>query len=312
MFRTILVPLDGSPLGEQALQPAARLARAGGGRLILAHVHVLHSRYPITIEGMPIIDEHLRSLAPDHERAYLQRLAELPLLAGITVETAWLEGTVVTALADYTQQMNVDLIILSTHGHSGFAQFWLGSTAEALLRTTHVPLLLVRPQTVGELNEIRRIMVPLDGSLIAERALAQAESLAAVDNGELLLVRIVHEALEGEAETLSDKTVQERRLEAEQRAGRYLRLIEEQLAARGLRATSIILAADQPARALLQVAADHHVDVVAMATHGHTGITKLFLGSTADKLIRAAAAPVLAVLPPPGADTVDARLTDGA
>jgi nucleotide-binding universal stress UspA family protein len=310
MFHTILVPLDGSPLGEQALQPAARLARAAGGRLILIHVHVLHSRYPITVEGMPIIDEHLRSLAPDHERAYLQRLAELPLLAGITVETAWMEGPVVQALADYTQQAKVDLIVLSTHGHSGFAQFWLGSTAEALLRSTHIPLLLVRPQTVDALTEIRRIMVPLDGSLIAERALAQAEELAAVDQGELLLVRVVHESLEGEAETLSDKTVQERRLEAEKRATHYVRLIEEQLATRGLRATSIILTADQPARALLQVAEDHHVDVIAMATHGHTGLSKLFLGSTADKLIRAATAPVLAVMPPLGADSIEERLTE--
>jgi nucleotide-binding universal stress UspA family protein len=75
MFRNILVPLDGSPLSEQALPVAARLARAANATLHLVHVHTPATLNPIVIEGLPVIDDDLRSLAAEHEAAYLARLA---------------------------------------------------------------------------------------------------------------------------------------------------------------------------------------------------------------------------------------------
>ena len=75
MFKAILVPLDGSPLAEQALPTAARLARATGTALHLVHVHVAASLDPISIEGLPVVDEHFHSLAAQHEQVYLERAA---------------------------------------------------------------------------------------------------------------------------------------------------------------------------------------------------------------------------------------------
>ncbi len=288
MIRVILVPLDGSPSGEQALAAAARLARTQGATVHLVHVHYPNALNPIVIETLPVIDAELRSLAAEHERVYLEQIAAAPVLQGIATICARLEGPVAETLANYAQTIHADLIVMTTHGWSGFEHFWLGSVAESLLRLTHVPLWLMRTgeSAARAAQPLQQILVPLDGSPLSERVLPKARALAAIDGARLILARVVARRTE---QARSDDELRE--------AEAYLQRHAASLSAEGIAADVAVSIAGQPARALLDLSRELQVDAIALATRGQSGWQRMFVGSTADKLIRASPIPVLAVWP---------------
>jgi nucleotide-binding universal stress UspA family protein len=290
MFRTLLVPLDGSGVGEQALAAAARLARASGATIHLVHVHYPNSLTPIVIETLPVIDNELHSLAAEHERFYLSQVAAQPILSGIQTVITRLEGPVAETLANHAQAINADLIIMTTHGWSGFEHFWLGSVAESLLRLTHTPLWLMRPgdSAARAAQPLRRILVPLDGSTHAEQVLLPAQRLAAVDGARLILARalVCHQHS-------SDTAIIRQKQEIET----YLKEIATRLETQGITIDIAVGTADQPARALLNLSRELQADAVALATRGQGGWQRLIMGSVADKIIRASPVPVLVVRP---------------
>jgi nucleotide-binding universal stress UspA family protein len=290
MFRTLLVPLDGSGVGEQALAAAARLARASGATIHLIHVHYPNSLTPIVIETLPVIDNELHLLAAEHERFYLSQVAAQPVLSGIQTVITRLEGPVAETLANHAQAINADLIIMTTHGWSGFEHFWLGSVAESLLRLTHTPLWLMRPgdSAARAAQPLRRILVPLDGSTHAEQVLLPAQRLAAVDGARLILARalVCHQHS-------SDTAIIRQKQEIET----YLKEIATRLETQGITIDIAVGTADQPARALLNLSRELQADAVALATRGQGGWQRLIMGSVADKIIRASPVPVLVVRP---------------
>ena len=178
MYQTILVPLDGSVLSEQALPIAQTLAQRTSAAMHLVHVHTLNDG--IYMEELPVIDDQLHSLGRTHEHMYLEQVRErLATTAQISITTANpdTEGTVALTLANYARDAACDLTIMATHGHSGFERFWLGSTTDALLRLTNMPLLLIRPKEQEPLTvppAVQHIIIPLDGSHLAEAVLEQA------------------------------------------------------------------------------------------------------------------------------------------
>ncbi len=290
MFRTILVPLDGSPVGEEALAAAARLARAANATVHLVHVHYPNSLTPIVIETLPIIDAELQSLATQHEQFYLEQIAAAPVMQGVHTVTTLLEGEIAETLAAHAQAIQANLIVMTTHGWSGFEHFWLGSVAESLLRLTHTPLWLMRPGEPAQraAQPLRHILVPLDGSTLSEQVLPHAQALASLDGARLIFARVMtrrrrsDEANDGE---------QKRQIEA------YLQEIASRLEAQGVPADIAVGAAEQPARALLTLSRELQVDAIALATRGQGGWQRIMVGSTADKIIRASPIPVLAVRP---------------
>jgi nucleotide-binding universal stress UspA family protein len=186
MYRSILVPLDGSPVSEHALLVACDLARRSGALLRLAHVHVMYIAAPIYVEGLPVIDEQVHSLGKAHERAYLERIhtrllgeGDSDLRIAIAVldlaDTDVRDQTVAQMLASYAATTDTDLIVMTTHGRGGLARVRLGSVADALVRTSPIPLLLVRPDRATMLLEhpaaFRQILIALDGSAVAEQIL---------------------------------------------------------------------------------------------------------------------------------------------
>jgi nucleotide-binding universal stress UspA family protein len=299
MFRTILVPLDGSPTGEQALATAARLAEDGRATLHLAHVHSPYTTAPITIEGLPVIDEGLRSLAADHELAYLRQAAAAVASPSLEPTVARLEGPIAPALAAYSRAVGADLLVLTTHGRSGFTQLWLGSVAEALLRCLSVPMLMLRPTpTTVAASPFRHILVPLDGSALAEQILPHAANLADHDGAELTLLRVVEGQPEPEPGRLAAYRPREDSA-AEQRdtAELYLSRLAAELLASGHPAHTAVVEAEHPARAILTAAEERGADLIALATRGRSGLAHTILGSVADKVIRGGTLPVLAFRP---------------
>jgi nucleotide-binding universal stress UspA family protein len=182
MFRSILVPLDGSLLSESALPAAARIARAWGGRLILTTVMSV----PIlstTGEYDPLSSEQVDVGWHDAE-VYLQRVQLLPVLADIDTRYIVDMGSAETALQEAISSNQCDLLVMTSHGRTGLARWALGSVASHLVRYADVPVLVLREQGPKleshhpDMEHLFRVLVCLDGSEFAEAALAPAAQLA--------------------------------------------------------------------------------------------------------------------------------------
>lgn len=190
MFHAVLVPLDGSPLAEQALPLARRIADRAGASLHVVRVHVpaVALNGGMELMGGLQLDAMLR----EEERGYLSRVVAAFPTPGAPVETVLVDGPVADALQEVVTHRKVDLVVMTTHGRGRFARFWLGSVADTLVRHLSVPLLLVKPQDCGDaLGQLAHLVVPLDGSPLAEQILGPARDLAQAAGAELVLLRVV-------------------------------------------------------------------------------------------------------------------------
>jgi nucleotide-binding universal stress UspA family protein len=310
-LRAILVPLDGSELAEQALPPALALARASGAALYLTHVFVTYSA-PLDMPGA--VQTHIdieRQLEQD-ARAYLQRVAdriapELPEQVRCEptrtrpLQSPYAETVaVIDSLRRLARELHADLIVMATHARGGVSRAWLGSVADALVRRGTAPILLVHPRTepLPASEPFRHILVPLDGSALAEESLPVVQTLASLSDARLTLLQVIvpQRAI---ARPAPVTRVNAQHLAArESEATRYLAAVRDRLhAAGGPCPETAIVVAEQPARAILDYAADHDADLIAMSTHGLGGVKRFMLGSVADKVVRSAPLPVLLTKP---------------
>jgi nucleotide-binding universal stress UspA family protein len=301
-FRTILVPLDGSPLAEQALPIARRIAEQAGSKLRLVLVHQIPAA-PLDPAAAKLFTS-LELSSRKAERSYLRALQLRLRQEGVRLASAvTLTGPVGPALTRYVEEIGIDLVVMATHGRGGIRRAWLGSVADHIVRHVKVPLLLIRPDEARE-GAVRQpgadqILVPLDGSPLAEEVLGPAAELARLWGMSVTLLQVVHPVVFFEDEMLGFPAPDDPVLTASLRsqAEDYVRDISERLRHQGVRATGVAVVGRNAADSILQAANPVRVAVIAMATHGRGGVQRLVLGSVADKLIRAAAVPVLVQRP---------------
>jgi nucleotide-binding universal stress UspA family protein len=300
MYHNLLVPLDGSSFSQHALAFACNIAQRTGAVLHIAHVHALNDI--IYVAGMPVVDADLHSLAQEHERVYIERIREhLTSTTRVAITCANLHngGSVAGTLARYVETSKIDLVVMTTHGRGGLERAWLGSVADALVRCCPVPILLLRPgestPDIAQTQQLKRILIPLDGSALAEQILAPALELGGLAQAEYILLRAVEPlvlvgyAPLAQASRLDVKLTQEGLAEAQ----RYLARVAERLRSAGRPTQTRALLTEQPAVAILDEARRQDVDLIALATHGRRGLARLLLGSVADKVLRGATLPVL-------------------
>jgi nucleotide-binding universal stress UspA family protein len=300
VFHSILVPLDGSPFAEQALPLAAALARHAGSKLRLTLVHQLPPVIPGAASGTYVSLE-LATRKSEHD--YLHGFAEKLRENGTEVAAAvTLSGFTGPALQAYVKEMGVDLVVMSTHGRGGIQRAWLGSVADHMIRNVEVPVLLVRPveqaAPVSPAQGKGQILVPLDGSPLAEEVLEPAAALAKALNAELTLLQVVQPVMLGGPMLPVPSAYDEEltKLSRDQ-AEDYVRSVAERLRGRGLRASGVAVIGWSAASTILSAARPAQTSLLAVATHGRGGLRRIVLGSVADKLVRGADVPVLVYRP---------------
>lgn len=310
MYRSILVPLDGSTFAEAALAPACAIAQRARATLHLAHVHQFVTANPIYIKDVAVIDEHLNSRAREHESIYLEhtRATLIATHPALTCESRLLEPgvrftsdwTIAGALVDYISAVDIDLVVMTSHGRGGLARFWLGSVATALLPLCSAPILLVRSSMpAGEDKPYRRILVPHDGSEAAERMVYRALAFGRLLGAEYCLLRIVEPTAPFGAAPLVQPTDLDPdrtdRLCAEARAD--LERVAAWMISAGATVTTEVRVSLHPALAILEAADGLEIDVIAMATRGRSGLQRAILGSVTDKVVRGARQTMLVYAP---------------
>lgn len=288
VFKRILVPLDGSPLSERALAPALKIAALEGSRVTLLRVPVVDVNLVPTVEfygnyslrGLDLALERARLEARDYLAA-TRRASQRP---NVDVGVALMDGDPAEAIVTAALQKQSDLIVMSTHGYSGVMRWIMGSVTERVLSHAPCPVLVVRSET-----PLTQVLVPLDGSPLAEKALAPALEIAAAVGASVTLLRAVKglpaqhmDELNKVERGLGLRARDEILLEAEA----YLRgLADQHQPHYPTLPIDVVVRLEPAASAILDYAEATHTDLVAMATHGRTGAQKWLYGSVTEKVL---------------------------
>lgn len=292
MFEKILLPVDFSEHSALAFGHAGLFARTFGAELELVHVveQVVHSHPSFWSAEPALADElHQQSMASAQRLlGELERGRSSEL--GPRTRTRVVSGSVTGALADHAAASGADLIVMSTHGRTGFARWLMGSVSERLLRVAPCSALVVRNAAHGRVPVIQRVLVAVDLSEHSRRALQAAVAVARGLGASLEVLHAVAVPLQAEtgaqpglAERLRQRAVDElERFVAAETAGADVRV-------------ECVLGSGAPAAVIAEHVAAHHPDLLVLGTHGHGGLQRMVLGSVAEALARYAAVTTLVV-----------------
>lgn len=287
MFKKILVPLDGSNLAEWALPTALKLAQAAQGEIILLRSTIpLYTMMPVVANEYDWVwPEYAREQMRTEVREYLEEIKESNSLPGVSIQTMEVEGDAASMIVDTAIDEDVDLIVMSTHGWSGFKKWVFGSVTERVLHTGCCPVLAVRSS-----RPINRLVITLDGSKLAEEAVEPAMRVAAGLESAVRLLRVseplsVNFKSPGPIDIgVGQETVfqisQEHRKEAET----YLREITRRLNQHEVDIQSSVVEGEAVEK-ILEFANLHSIDLIAMSTHGRSGLRRWLYGSVTAKVM---------------------------
>ena len=293
MFEKVLLPLDGSELAEMVLPYGEELAGRLGSELTLFHVcSVDHKDY-----------QHMHQM-------YLSGIAELMrqrIKKGrpkeeIKINVKTLVGEPVETITNYIEKEDFGLMIMASSGASGFRLWVLGSIADKVFRTVNIPTMLVRnpiTEIEGHKKLINRLLVPLDGSQASQIALPVAEELALKLNAKISLFQMarrtyIYATMPMEAGTSG---IDYAKLDAaeEKRAMSNILGTEKQLRQKGFAVTHRIVIGTDPAEGIIEAGKEVNADLVVMSTRGSSPVARWVMGSTAEKVLREGALPLILV-----------------
>ena len=308
MFSKVIVPLDGSDLGERALGHAVLVAGALSIPMELVEAFdvlppAVHNRSSRRALDQMLAEQRRRS------QSYLSEVTERVQPGGCPLSAVTLQGWPEQAIIDHASADPEALVVMSSHGRGGIARWALGSVTDRVLHTVTNPVLIVRATDTEPVPaEIGTVLVPLDGSDLAEMSLEYAIDLAVALGASVALVRVSHtqdyyrSRLAGLASAAGHSLgawVEELvRGDAEETTD-YLARVQRRLAIERLetnRVETLHSLHDNPAQAVIDQAALRPT-LVVMASHGRGGLGRLVMGSVADRIVRHSDAPVLVVRP---------------
>jgi nucleotide-binding universal stress UspA family protein len=297
MFEKILLPLDGSEAAEVALLYGEELVKKLGSELVLFHVcgpehkHYLHMH-----------ETYLNTLAGDIRRS-LEK--DQPSSTKIKVTTRIEIGGPQENVCALVQQNDIDLIIMSSIGHSGIkVGKMMGSVADHICRTVPTPVLLVRPQKNHQIEAkkqlISHILLTLDGSELSRLALPVGEELATKLKIPITLFQMAHLIIpmseDGTALDVNpfyDYTKLNE--DVENLVNTEMAALEKKLREKDLNATHLVVSGVSAADEIIEASKKVGADLVVMSTHGRSGLGRWVIGGVAEKIIRHSGVPVLLV-----------------
>ncbi len=292
MITRILAPLDGCDRAEVVLPYVEELSNRIGAHVTLLHVYppTLHLQRDFHIQYIQALASQLRSRI-DH--------------TNVQVDPVALEGTPNRQIADYAARDDISLIAAAPHSQTSDGHWTVGRTADKVIRETSKPVLLVpleMPDPTPSKGLLNRILIPLDGSKPSRDVLPHVEAILDKEWGsESSMVWLTH-IIPSEyyasgphiAKRVPYSSSQSEKLRAQ--ASRYLEEVASKLRISGGK-IEIRVEAGDVAKMILATSVQVGANLIAMTTHGHSGLNRLFLGSVAERVLHKSTAPLMLVKP---------------
>jgi nucleotide-binding universal stress UspA family protein len=289
MYERILVPLDGSGRAEHALPYAEWLARRLNSTVTLMTACAQNDPVvrPLTI--------------------YLEKKAEELEKLGVNVDYSCVIGDIAEEILELSERNRIGLIAMTSRGASGTSRWSLGGVALKVVLHSNTPILLVRTaeRHAARLEEgVRSILVPLDGSPVAESILPHIQDLALATGLEVILLQVTvpigypavaRDNVEADKHEKDVKKLNEARAEATQF---YLSSREKELTSKGVKVKTVSLTGKPASEMILKYIEDNPIGLTALATHGFSGISKWAFGSVAIDILEGSTRPLLLLRPP--------------
>lgn len=287
MFERILVPLDGSKIAEMAAPYAVQLATILGSQITLVSVS----------ESAAADVSHLYNTYLKHVTKKLRReLKNWGAGEECNVRSDVLLGNPASEIVRFAHKEEIGLIVMASHGSSGEGPWLLGNIAAKMLRTTDRTVLLVRvPVSDTALQQrklVRKILVPLDGSKLAESALCYVEILAKAMSAQIVLIEAFEQVsttgASGIFHTVRDSEAVRKALIS------YLNSVAKPLREQGVEVSSVVVFGDAASQ-IMKYAEESGVDLIAISRHGRSGLGRWVFGSVTDKILHTGDIAVLVV-----------------
>ncbi len=295
MFTRILVPLDGSRTAEAVL-PYARLL-AGSLKIpveLMSVVDVAELRRYIRVEQYAGLDAIIKDQVLNAEK-YLSGVATS--FQGGNISCGVEKGVTAGSIVDKAGADKGTLIAMATHGRSGLSRWMLGSIAEKVLRTTNNPLLLIRAKEKTQNDDkttLESVTVPLDGSQLAESILPAVAELAKAMSLKLQLMRCYY--IRGMSFNYEDYSGFEAfSARSRNEATTYLDAKVQQLKNEGVADVDSFVSEGEPAETIIEELKGRPNGLIAMSTHGRSGVNRWLLGSVTEKVVRHSGNPLLVI-----------------
>ena len=281
MIRTVLVPLDGSKAAE----------------VVIPYVELVASRTGAAVHPLTVLHDQDGEASARDALAYMDE--QVPALGSLSCSTSVKSGDEAQAILAEADAANADLIAMSTHGRTGLMRWILGSVATKVLHGSSRPLLLVRAhdQAEGPPAAIDRILVPLDGSRLSLAVLPYVEELAAALGAGLVLYNAVlpldiypgTEMTPARVGGIIDDLLAQ--------GQSFLAEVAREIEGRGKVKVRSVVTIGFPVDEVVRVGAEVNAGLIALATHGRSGVNRWVMGSVADGVVRRSSLPCLLVRP---------------
>ncbi len=289
LFQKVLVPLDGSDLAQQALPYAETIA--------------LRKKSEVAL--LSVINTDFEHREERLHKSHLDLTAKRLQAQGIHVSTEIVHGHVAEEIIEYAANHNINIIIISTHGYSGVKRWMLGSVAQKVLYSSRTPVLLIKSQAPSQQKAyLNKILVPLDGSPFSEAIFPYLERLTIGTDTVVTLLEVVESPIVPSYGTRPINPTWEKYrdstwAELQQQAEQNLQNVQNKLKDKGISANIKVVKAEigEVATTIMQIAQNEKMDMIAIATHGRTGVSRWMYGNIANKLVDESIQPLLLVRP---------------
>lgn len=282
-FKNILVPLDGSELAERVVPAALYLAEVMESSVTLLTVVAKRSRAAADLLAKAIQTGQFEA------NLYLQSVRKRYLPSLVPIETAVITGKPDKDIIEFAQENEIDLIIMSTHGRSGITRWSFGRTADKVLRRSPCPTVILRSEHDIRPERFKRVLLPLDGSRLAERVLEPALEMVNAMGVQLFLLQVVEKQSfygfgHDEAHLNEDIEI----------AQAYLAELRERAIPPDVVVHSHV-AVGSAADVIVDSAAEQEIDLIIVSSRGDSGFDRWMFGSVAEKVMKGAPCAILVI-----------------